>query len=107
MPVRFQSEERANLNEGSPLKPWSEEPKAEATDVELRAYLWMAGILCGVMLALGSHALLWHFSRRPSLAAADPVLQRWLTWARAGGWALAGLSLGAWLRGLWRSGRKD
>lgn len=94
------------MNDPQPLKPWTGETEAEAPDTGSAAYLWIAGILCGVILAVGSRALLGHFAERPSLAAADPSLVRWIGWAQAGGWGLAGLSLGGWIWALLRDGRK-
>jgi hypothetical protein len=80
-----------------PLQPWSGPDEAEAQDEGSSGYLLMAGVLCGLIIAVGSQALQGHFEQRP--AEADPLLAQGIAIARWLGWALAGVSAGAWL---WR-----
>lgn len=81
----------------SELKPWEGPEDAEIPPFdELRAgsepkggYLLGAGVLAGLVIAIGSQAILGHFGQRPDLAAADPLMAGLLAWARWGGWILA------------------
>jgi hypothetical protein len=91
-----------------PLKPWSGDAAPEdAPDEESHAYLWMAGILCGLILAIGAQALLGHFAERPELAQSDPLVVGLIHGARWVGWTLVGASLVLWLRLLTRKPKKD
>lgn len=83
-----------------PLKPWQSDLEPESPDTGSGAYLWMAGIACGLIIAVGAQALLGHFAQRPELAQADPDLVRWIGWARWGGWGLVALSGLGWVRAL-------
>jgi len=76
----------------SELKPWSEDPASspEAPEAEPKSgYLLAAGILAGLVIAIGCQALLGHFALRPELAAADPLMASLLQWGRWGGWLLS------------------
>lgn len=88
-----------------PLKPWSGDTGPEAADEGSYGYLWMAGIVCGLILALGAQALLGHFAERPELAQADPLMVGLIHGGRWVGWALVLASLLLWLR-LLRGGSK-
>lgn len=79
-----------------PLQPWSG-PDSETPDEGSSGYLLMAGVVCGLIIAIGSHALVGHFASRPELAAADPLMVTVIGGARWLGGLLAVLSLGAWL----------
>ena len=89
----------------SELKPWSHDPAGgtSAPEAEPKSgYLLAAGILAGLVIAIGSQALLGHFAQRPELAAADPLMAGLLQWGRWGGWLLAlGSGLG-WIFSLRR-----
>jgi hypothetical protein len=76
----------------SELKPWEGPEDAAIPDEPKSGYLLGAGILAGLVFAIGSQALLGHFAARPELAAADPLMASLLVWTRWGGWALAGAS---------------
>lgn len=82
-----------------PLQPWSG-PDADAPDEGSSGYLLMAGVVCGLIIAVGSHALVGHFAQRPELAAADPLMVGVIGAARWLGGVLALVSLGAWVRQL-------
>jgi hypothetical protein len=86
----------------SDLKSWSGPDEAEAPDEGSSGYLLMAGVLCGLIIAVGSQALQGHFEQRPALAEADPLLVRGIAIARWLGWALAAGSAGAWVWSLRR-----
>lgn len=73
----------------SELKPWEGPESSEVPAEPKGGYLYGAGILAGLTIAIGSGAILGHFAERPELAAADPLMQTALVWGRWGGWILA------------------
>jgi len=81
----------------SELQPWTGPDDAAPEDEGASGYLVMAGIVCGLIIAIGSQALLGHFAQRPELAQADPLMVTVIFFARWMGWGLAGASLVAWL----------
>jgi hypothetical protein len=81
----------------SDLKPWNGPEDAAPEDEGSAGYLLMAGIVCGLIIAIGSQALLGHFVERPELAQADPLMVQVIGVARWVGWVLAGGSLLGWL----------
>jgi hypothetical protein len=89
-----------------PLKPYDGPDGGEANDAPKAGYLLAAGLVCGLIIAIGSQALEGHFARRPELAAADPLMARLLVWARWLGWALAGGSAALWAWALARGPQK-
>ena len=76
----------------SDLKPWEGPEEAPPLDESKGGYLFGAGILAGLTIAIGCGAILGHFAQRPDLAAADPLMQTGLVWGRWGGWILAAAS---------------
>jgi hypothetical protein len=86
-----------------PLKPWEGPEDAAPEDEPQSGYLLMAGVLCGLIIAIGSQALKGHFAQRPELAAADPLMVQAIGGAFWLGWGLAGACLAAWL---WQLSRK-
>ena len=78
------------MSEPQPLQPYDGPDDGEGDDVPKAGYLLVAGMLCGLIIAIGSQAIQGHFIERPELAAADPLMASLLVWARWGGWLLAG-----------------
>jgi hypothetical protein len=89
-----------------PLQPWNGPDDTTQGDEGSAAYLLMAGIVCGLIIAIGSQALLGHFAERPELAQADPLMAQVIGVARWVGWVLAGGSLLGWLWQLGQSSKK-
>jgi hypothetical protein len=90
----------------SDLKPWEGSDDAASEEEGSSGYLLMAGIGCGLIIAIGAHALMGHFAERPELAQADPLMVQVISASRAIGAGLALLSLGGWLYKLARSSKK-
>ena len=57
-------------------------------DEPMSGYLLMAGVICGLIIAVGCRALLGHFAQRPELAQADPLMTTVITVGQWVGWAL-------------------
>lgn len=90
-----------------PLKPWTgPEPLEEEADEGQGGYFLMAGVVCGLIIAVGSQALESHFALHPELALADPLMTRLIGAGRWFGGALAGLSLLIWAWVLVRKAKK-
>jgi hypothetical protein len=90
----------------SDLKPWEGPDDAASEEEGSSGYLLMAGIGCGLIIAIGAHALVGHFAERPELAQADPLMVKVISVARATGAGLAIGSLAGWLAKLARSSKK-
>lgn len=84
------------VERNEPLQPWSGPDDAETPDEGGNGYLLMAGVVCGLIIAIGSQALLGHFAQRPELAASDPLMVQVIGAGRWLGWGLAAFSAGVW-----------